>query len=283
MKSTFWYWLFAVIITLGAMVYQRATGPTHPKRVKYVVNGEVKTNSFPRSGDSDKDCLVSIDRLSADYEATLYYRRYPTKEDWIQLPMKVDESGKISAALPKQNAAGKLEYYIEVRNQKDSKIIELSKDEPIAIRFKDPVPIWALIPHILLIFIAMLFSNLTGVMALFKFDKYKYYGFLTIIFLFVAGFVFGPIVQKYAFGAFWTGFPFGFDLTDNKTLIAFVAWGIAVYFNRNEKRPYLSVLAAIVMIVVYSIPHSLRGSELNYETGKVVTGYIPIIKSLLPF
>jgi hypothetical protein len=283
MKSTFWFWFFAVIITLGAMVYQRTTGPTHPKRIKYAVNGEVKTNSFPRSGDSDKDCSISIDSISADYETTLYYRRYPTKEDWIQLPLKADASGKISTALPKQKAAGKLEYYIEIKNQKDNKVIALSKEEPIAIRFKDPVPIWALIPHILLIFVAMLFSNLTGVMALFKHDRFKYYGLLTIIFLFVAGFIFGPIVQKYAFGAYWTGFPFGFDLTDNKTLIAFIAWGIAVYFNRNEKRPYLSVLAAIIMIVVYSIPHSLRGSELNYETGKVVTGYIPIIRSLFPF
>lgn len=283
MKSTFWYWFFAVIITLGAMVYQRMTGPTHPKLVKYEINGVKKSNSLPRSGDTDKDCPVSIDGISAGYEATLYYRHYPSKEDWSQLPFKTDESGKIVSALPKQPAAGKLEYFIEIKNSSDNKVIELSKQEPIAIRFKDPVPAWALIPHILFIFIAMLFSNLTGVMALFNHDKFRYYGVLTIIFLFVAGFIFGPIVQKYAFGAYWTGFPFGFDLTDNKTLIAFVAWGIAVYFNRNEKRPYLSLLAAIVMIVVYSIPHSLRGSELNYETGKIVTGYIPLLRSILPF
>jgi hypothetical protein len=283
MKSTFWYWCFAVVITLSAMVYQRATGPTHPKRVNYTINGETKSTSFPRSGDSDKDCPVVIEGIPAGYEATLFYRHYPTKDEWVQLPFSASEQGKLSTALPKERAAAKYEYYIEIKDTKENKVIELSKQEPIAIRFKDPVPLWALIPHILLIFIAMLFSNLTGVMAAFNHDRYKYYGILTISFLLVAGFVFGPIVQKYAFGAFWTGFPFGFDLTDNKTLIAFVAWGIAVYFNRNEKRPYLSILAAIVMIIVYSIPHSLRGSELNYETGKVITGFIPVIRSFLPF
>lgn len=283
MKSTFWYWFFAVVITLSAMVYQRATGPTHPKRVNYEINGEAKISSFPRSGDSGTDCKVELNKIPADCEVNLYYRHYPSKEEWLQMPFTKGEFGNVFTALPNQPAAGKLEYYIEIKNNRDNKVIELSKSEPIAIRFKNPVPLWALIPHIVLIFIAMLFSNLTGVMAIFNHDKFRYYGILTIIFLFVAGFIFGPIVQKYAFGAYWTGFPFGFDLTDNKTLIAFVAWAIAVYFNRSERRPLLSVAAAVVMIIVFSIPHSLRGSELNYETGKVITGYIPYIKSILPF
>jgi len=31
-------------------------------------------------------------------------------------------------------------------------------------------------------------------------------------------------VQHYAFGQLWTGVPFGWDLTDNKTLLAALAW-----------------------------------------------------------
>ncbi len=42
--------------------------------------------------------------------------------------------------------------------------------------------------------------------------------------LVLGGFLLGPIVQKYAFGAFWTGWPFGEDLTDNKTAVAVLAW-----------------------------------------------------------
>ena len=278
MKSTFWYWLIAVVITLGAMVYQRVTGPTHSKRVKFEINGEAKSNLLPRSGDSGTDCKIELDKIPNDCKVDLYYRHYPSKEDWTQIPFIVSEFGEASTALPNQQAAGKLEYYIEISNNRDNKTIEVSKSEPVVIRFKNPVPLWALIPHILLIFIAMLFSNLTGVLALFNHDRFKYYGILTILFLFVAGFIFGPIVQKYAFGAYWTGFPFGFDLTDNKTLIAFVAWGIAISFNWKARRPLISLIAAIVMIIVYSIPHSLRGSELNYDTGKVVTGYIQTVK-----
>jgi len=278
MKSTFWYWLFAVIITLAAMIYQRVTGPTNPKQVKYKIAGIKYSNSFPRSGNSGADCQIVLNDIPSGFKASLFFRHFPTREDWISLPFNLNESGKLALTLPTQLAAGKLEYYIEIKNDGNQKVAELSKEEPIVIRFKNSVPTWALIPHIILMFIAMLLSNLAGIMAFFKHDRFTFYGGLTIIVLFVGGLIFGPIVQYFAFGQAWTGFPLGYDLTDNKTLIAAVAWGIAVLLNRDVKRPLISLIAAIVTIIIFSIPHSLRGSELNYETGKVVTGYITYSK-----
>lgn len=283
MKSTFWYWLIAIFITLAALFYQRITGPTNPKHIKYELNGASIKGSFPRSGDSGIDCPVELKSISPEWEATIFYRRYPLNEEWKQQPFKQGESGKIISQLPTQPAAGKLEYYIELKNTKDASVVSISKDEPIVIRFKNSVPAWALIPHIVLMFVAMLLSNLTGIMSIYMHDRFKFYGILTLIALFLGGLVFGPIVQYYAFGHAWTGFPLGFDLTDNKTLIAFIAWGVAVFVNRNEDRPLVSLFAAVVMIIVFSIPHSLRGSELNYETGKLVTGFIPYIKGILLF
>ena len=82
----------------------------------------------------------------------------------------------------------------------------------------------------------------------------------------------GPIVQKYAFGEFWTGVPFGWDLTDNKTLIGFSAWLIAVIANWKKERPVYSIIAAILLLVIYSVPHSMFGSELDYNTGSIGQG-----------
>lgn len=53
-----------------------------------------------------------------------------------------------------------------------------------------------------------------------------------------------------AFGPWWTGFPFGTDLTDNKWLV-----GLAVLF----------------MIAVFTIPHSVNGSEYDYATETIST------------
>ncbi|MEI6614889.1 MAG: hypothetical protein WCL37_08320, partial [Chrysiogenales bacterium] len=86
---------------------------------------------------------------------------------------------------------------------------------------------------------------------------------------FAGGLILGPLVQKYAFGAFWTGFPLGHDLTDSKTLLAVMVW-LGAFFLRKKSR-WWTLLATVLMIVIYLIPHSLLGSELNYQTGKVET------------
>ena len=72
-------------------------------------------------------------------------------------------------------------------------------------------------------------------------------------------------VQNFAFGEYWTGIPFGTDLTDNKTLIAFVSWLIALLALLKTKQPTpWIVAAAIVTLVIFLIPHSVFGSELKY-------------------
>ena len=84
----------------------------------------------------------------------------------------------------------------------------------------------------------------------------------------------------------WTGFPLGYDLTDNKTLIMWLAWiaamaAIVIWKKKSELTSRLLVIAAcVVMVWVYLIPHSMRGSELDYSklqegadpTGAIVTG-----------
>lgn len=63
----------------------------------------------------------------------------------------------------------------------------------------------------------------------------------------------------------------GGDLTDNKTLFALIALGAAVWCRRYAWGRWCCVGAVLVMFAVFSIPHSLRGSELDHETGAVIT------------
>ena len=83
--------------------------------------------------------------------------------------------------------------------------------------------------------------------------------------LILGGFILGPLVQKYAFGVLWSGFPFGGDLTDNKTLVALAFWTAALLAGRKGRPARGWVLAAsVVHLVIYLIPHSLLGSEYDY-------------------
>ena len=187
------------------------------------------------------------------------------------------QESELVGFLPHQPPAGKLEYRVVLVN---NGIPYPLNEVPVVIRFKGEVPAGVLIPHILFIFIAELLSLVAGLFAFFHISRYKLYSILTIAFLLVGGFILGPVIQKYAFGAFWTGFPFGQDLTDNKVLIALVFWIIAVILNIRKERPKLVVLAAIVFFLVNMIPHSMFGSELDYESGEVVTG---MVQMFLPF
>ncbi|MCU0232252.1 MAG: hypothetical protein MUC67_12920, partial [Acidobacteria bacterium] len=64
--------------------------------------------------------------------------------------------------------------------------------------------------------------------------------------------------------------PFGEDLTDNKTLASVLAWVAAWVVARRwpERRVWQRIAviaAAAVMIAVYLIPHSARGSQLDWS------------------
>ena len=150
------------------------------------------------------------------------------------------------------------------------------------IRFKGDVPAWALIPHVLMMVLTVIFSMATILFALAKLPQYISYTGITIIFLLIGGFILGPVVQKFSFGQFWTGWPFGDDLTDNKTLFALIAFLLAWFLRKKSYGRWLSVGAALVMLAVYLIPHSMNGSELDVETGEVVTGSLFFLAALLP-
>jgi hypothetical protein len=269
MKKTIFYWLLAILITLSAAVYQRATGPTYPKKIDLTFADQQYKIKLLRSHSSTKPYQVSLNINDNRVEGKILYKRYPSSDDFSEIIMDRDGENLI-AKLPNQSAAGKLEYFVLLNDVENN--VEVLDSGPVVIRFKGDVPATVLIPHIFFMFFAMLFSNLTGLLALGKKERYKFYTIFTTILLLAGGMILGPIVQKFAFGELWTGVPFGWDLTDNKLLVAFVFWAVAVIGNWKKDRPYLSLIAAIVLLLVYSIPHSMFGSELDYSTGVIGQG-----------
>lgn len=262
-------WLLAVIITLSAAVYQRKTGPTHPQYFNVSYNNQSYKIKIERTHLTSKDAVVKLPVYDTAIYASLYYRIYPSDDAFTRIDF-VQENQVKKAVLPSMPSAGKIEYYVAM--EANNEVIFTGKDKPAVTRFRNDVPAYILVPHIFFMFFAMLFSSLTGLFILFGIDNYKKYMITTLILLFVGGFILGPVVQKFAFGEYWTGFPFGYDLTDNKTLIAFIFWLSAFIFNVRKKRQALIVTASLVLLLVFSIPHSLWGSQLDNKTGKIETG-----------
>ena len=138
-------------------------------------------------------------------------------------------------------------------------------------RFKGDVPAGVLVPHVVAMFFGMMIGLRAALAAALGRPEARRYAWVTVVLIAIGGLVLGPIVQKYAFGAFWTGWPLGEDLTDNKTLAMWLAWVVAVAVLSRRRDPHDRVaratvaVAAAAMITVYVIPHSLRGSQLDYS------------------
>jgi len=261
-KLSVWLWILATFLTMVAAVYQRATGPTYPVRGRVRVGETMVKFRLQRSAESTSDALVQFSVANPSVTGQIQWKRYKSRDEWT--PRALDRVGdKLVATIPRQPPAGKVMYQITLADAGGNEVLLTS--QPVVMRFKGEVPFYVLHPHILLMFFSMLIGTRCGLEALFNGAHARRLAIESAAMLLVGGLILGPIVQKFAFGSFWTGWPFGHDLTDNKTAVAMLFWLIALWRDiKSGKGRAWYVAAAVLQLVVYSIPHSVLGSELDY-------------------
>lgn len=272
-------WIASIVLTLGALTYQDKTGPTYPLEGDFqTAKGAVHFKFLRSETIGTKLDIMLADPVPAGVSGYVKYRRYKSADDWSTQPMapgefkftrrgRTDNVTGIGAQLPSlQERAGKYEFFVYI-NDGAGEAVSVTKDKPIYARYKADVPTGVLIVHILVIFVSMALAVRTVLEAAVG-GAFKWMLWATIGSLVLGAFVLGPIVQQYAFGVWWAGFPYGFDWTDNKVLVELAAWAIALYQNRGARRsPMWVYLAGLVTLIVYFIPHSVFGSEYDYRTG----------------
>lgn len=258
--KTIVFWTIAFLITAGSAYYQRVTGPTYPTSGVSSFQGKEIKYKFDRSCDTSKTVSVILENVDPTLKGYIEYRRYNTTDDKTLVTMN-NTNGTLSAEFPTEKdrtfriPAQKFEY--KVLLVKDDQKSEIPS-QPVVLRYKGDVPMFILLIHVIIIFAAMLVSTRAGLEFFNKEANFKKFALWSLAIMTIGGMVMGPIVQKYAFGEFWTGIPFGIDLTDNKTLIAWIAWIVAAAASFRSKNPGRWVLgAAIVTLIIFSIPHSV--------------------------
>jgi len=262
MFRTIALWTLTVIITLASVVYQRLTGPTHPMRSSVEVDGAEISYRLLRSHETTGDAVIRISVPDTAVFAEMTYKRFKS-HDSLQTRALTRETDDLVARIPKQPSAGKVMYRIALIDG-NGRRYDLT-DDWVIIRFTGPVPRPVLYMHVLAMFVGMALSTRTGLEAISGGRRTYGYALLTTGLIVLGGLILGPVVQKYAFGAFWTGWPIGHDLTDNKTAIAVIFWLIALWRLRKRATSKTWVIvAAIVTLAVYLVPHSVLGSELDY-------------------
>jgi len=260
-------WIISIIIMSGFAIYQRTTGPTYPFSGKIEMQGEKIKFSLPRTHEGNTDQKVYIIVKNKDINGDMIYRRHPSHDNWTTVSM-LRSGDSLIAFIPNQPPAGKIMYEISLIDSAGNKL-KLS-EKPVITRFKGVVPNWLLIVHIIFVFSAVIFSTRTAFESLFKGKNHVKLSLITLVLMFFGVVIFGPIMQYYAFGEFWTGWPlkgwlnFG-DLTDNKSAVMFLGWLIAyLKIRKNPDKKIWIYIAAFITIATFLIPHSLMGSEIDY-------------------
>lgn len=247
---------------IAIVFYQRITGPTYPIKGETIVNNEKIKFELPRSNGEENNQIIKIKVVDTNINGIIAYKRFPSYDPWISYDMKRADSFLI-AELPRQPKGGKISYKISLKSSNET-LYQLT-EEPVIIRFRGVVPNIILILHIGLIFISITLSIRTGFEAIFNGNNIKLLTLLTIIALLVGGLILGPIMQLYSFDKLWTGFPFGYDLTDNKTAVGMILWIIAYWRIRKEpNKKWWVIAASILLIIVFLIPHSILGTEIDW-------------------
>lgn len=255
-------WLLALVVTLAAAWWQRRSGPSHPARGAVELAGERIEYRLPRSHVTGSGQPVGVRVSAPETTGEIVWRRYPTRDEWIVEPL-VRAGDRLGAELPSQPPAGKLEYQVRLRHGATEVLLPPT---PAVTRFRGAVPAGVLVPHIAAMFLGLLCGNAAALAAAAGEPAAKRLARATLGLLTVGGLALGPLVQKHAFDAYWTGFPFGHDLTDNKTAIAVLAWALALLATRRGRPGRAAIVAAALLtLAVFALPHSLFGSELRWD------------------
>jgi hypothetical protein len=266
-------WIIAFFVTVGTAYVQRVTGPTYPLSGRFSLGEHEGSYRLLQSWESGSDAPVAVVVGDSSALGRVLWRRVPSDDEWDSIPMR-RHGDTLTSWLPGQPPAGKVEYCVAIVAG-DQRLM-LPEERFAVMRFKGAIRAPVLIIHIVLIFIAMLLSTRAGLSLWDPKGMSAPLTAWTLGTMFLGGLVLGPIVQKEAFGAYWTGWPLGTDLTDNKTLLAFLAWVGAAYALKRKAKPELwATVAAVLTLLVFLIPHSRFGSEIDYRKegkrgGKIV-------------
>ena len=259
MKTTVWLWTIATVLALGFGAWQRMSGPTYPIHGHGMLGGRMFRYTLERTHAGAGDAIVTL-VPGASATGTLEWRDHEPVGEWHAVPMtSLSSTRGLAAPIPHHPAPQKVDYRVSLRGP-DGTTLELPPAGPATLRFRNDVPAWVLIPHIIVMMGALLLAVRVALECFRPEPNLRLLTLRTLAATFIGGFPLGMTVSGYAFHQPWGGFPLGNDATDTKTLIAFLAWVVAAFVvmrARDPRRARPVVLgASLVMLVVYLVPHS---------------------------
>jgi hypothetical protein len=239
-------------------------------------------DTVPKKVD-EGDAVIPV-KVIGSKEMKLFYKIGKEEFRSVDMGSKEEEDDVFVASIPHHKKGTQAWYYIEAQKQiGDTKLTVSLPDKdspnfkPILLKFEGNVPPYIIVSHVFCNFAAIFFS----VLAIFStvdlmrgkstLKKSVLFSLLTFIFLFTGFLLVGSALNYFAFGVMWEAFPFGSDITDNKSQIILLFWLVTLFlvkgtiFGKNPSKNLVSektysfmvIISFVVTVVMYLIPHSI--------------------------
>jgi hypothetical protein len=261
------------LVAFGAMVFLMVIPKT-----KVVTSGDLRVEYTPDKDDYEFRSHLFPVKVQTPHGVASVVLHYGGKEGFQKKELEVmpgDSTWYVtSLVLPEKGI--RTYYYFVVRDVVGNEVILPSRAKSMytkeyhyfKLRSEGHVWQWALYLHVLLMLIAFVLyvHVLYDALYILHGGHRERRIVLTTLYaqvcFFISGFPLGWIIEKQVLGNYWEGIPFGWDITDSKTLFIFVFWMIPLilYWTKRigEKGFAWWALGAVLFtIAMFALPHSI--------------------------
>jgi hypothetical protein len=279
-----WKIVVAFFFTLLLLFFTRKT--TAVRSVyKLVEQGGVQIEHFTVPKQVGDEIPVISAKVKGASKVNLVYK-IGKEGQYIFVDMSpiLGEENSYEASIPLHPNGMKAWYYLEATSELGVGGVKVTLPErnsgevkPIRLKFEGKVPAYVVIPHVFSIFAAFFFATLTLFSAIdlrrrkITLSKSVRLCAVTFLLLFIGFFPFGWAMNYFAFGVLWEAFPFGKDVTDNKSQIMFLFWLVTLFtvkgtfWSKDERKDLVSdrgfstlvIVSFIATMLILAIPHSM--------------------------
>jgi hypothetical protein len=208
---------------------------------------------------------VLIYKVDGEDDAEHVAMRYAGKERW-------------EVRLPSLEKGMRIHYGLSVRLEDGSTVMLPAKEDAFPlVKYKGEASPLVLVLHVVFMFGAFYFmvQSLWSAIDIMSTGQGKREAVSSARWVFfctlIGGWPLGFLLNYQAFGVIWEGYPFGYDITDNKTQVIFLFWLVSLllvrgsFLGRSEDEDMLGprgfaiavLVSYIVSLFLFLVPHSL--------------------------
>ncbi|MBN1885330.1 MAG: hypothetical protein JW876_07405 [Candidatus Krumholzibacteriota bacterium] len=233
------------------------------------------TTVVDQEGPGEPELVLDVAGEPSAPPLVLYRPRGAERIDGIR--MTAAGNGRYVARLPALPRGKRMEYAFVVGTPDGEEIRMPAGGGFLSIKYEGIYSTTVLVLHMIFMFAAFftMAMCLLGALAVLRGTEGKNFTVVmsrwVMFFTFVGGWPLGMILNQQAYGVAWEGFPFGWDVTDNKTQIMLVCWILTIllargsFFGRGERSDPVSprvfaaavVAAFVISMGLFLVPHSL--------------------------